>query len=117
MDSKPWLVLLLLAVAMVATQASSIHDAGWKLTHHFNRVDLSTGSVGDFIGEENEMLLDSESSRRQLGGRGRYISYGALRANQVPCGRRGQSYYNCNRRKRANPYRRGCNRITHCARG
>ncbi|KAJ7968576.1 Rapid ALkalinization Factor [Quillaja saponaria] len=108
MDCKPWLIFLLLALAMVATQASSIHDVSWGVSY--------TGSVGDLIGEDNEMLLDSESSRRQLAG-GRYISYGALKANQVPCGRRGQSYYNCNNRRRANRYRRGCNRITRCARG
>ncbi|KAJ7953784.1 Rapid ALkalinization Factor [Quillaja saponaria] len=107
MDYKPGLILLLLALAMVAKQASSIHD--------FNR-GSSTGSVGNFIGEENEMLVDSESNRRQLA-QGRYISYGALKANQVPCGQRGQSYYNCQKRQKANPYKRGCNKITHCARG
>ncbi|OMO78909.1 Rapid ALkalinization Factor [Corchorus capsularis] len=49
-----------------------------------------------------------------------YISYGALSANRVPCPpRSGRSYYthNCFRtREPANPYSRGCSRITHCRR-
>ncbi|CAO2199448.1 unnamed protein product [Urochloa humidicola] len=49
--------------------------------------------------------------------RNRYISYAALRADQVPCNQRGRSYYsNCGAQKAANPYRRGCSVITRCAR-
>jgi len=70
----------------------------------------------DLVGDDNEMLLDSESNRRTLAGRQQYISYGALNANQIPCGNRGNSYYNCQERGRANPYSRGCSQITHCAR-
>ncbi|GMY37384.1 protein RALF-like 19 [Fagus crenata] len=114
MEFKPWIIFLLLAFAMVVESSSSIHEATkWGLTK------IGTGScdgaVGDCIGEENEMLMDSHHSRR-LARRRKYISYGALRANSIPCGRRGNSYYNCQRRQRANPYRRGCNIITHCAR-
>ncbi|CAL0313907.1 unnamed protein product [Lupinus luteus] len=73
-------------------------------------------TIGDLIGDDNEELLDSEANRRTLRGRRRYIGYNSLRANQVPCGSRGRSYYNCQQRGRANPYRRGCTAVTHCAR-
>ncbi|XP_057418016.1 protein RALF-like 19 [Lotus japonicus] len=106
MNFKPWLALLILATMALAmaAEASKVHDFGYY------------GVVGDVIGEDNEMLLDSEASRRTLRGRRGYISYGALKAGQVPCGRRGRSYYNCQQRGRANPYRRGCTAATHCAR-
>ncbi|XP_007017197.2 PREDICTED: protein RALF-like 34 [Theobroma cacao] len=49
-----------------------------------------------------------------------YISYGALSANRIPCPpRSGRSYYthNCFKaREPANPYTRGCSRITRCRR-
>ncbi|XVE94917.1 hypothetical protein REPUB_Repub02eG0051000 [Reevesia pubescens] len=49
-----------------------------------------------------------------------YISYGALSANRIPCPpRSGRSYYthNCLKsREPANPYTRGCSRITRCRR-
>uniref|UniRef100_A0ACD5TEL2 Uncharacterized protein n=1 Tax=Avena sativa TaxID=4498 RepID=A0ACD5TEL2_AVESA len=48
---------------------------------------------------------------------GKYISYAALRADQIPCNMRGQSYYqNCGSMKQMNPYPRGCSAITRCAR-
>ncbi|KAK7400592.1 hypothetical protein VNO78_11802 [Psophocarpus tetragonolobus] len=107
MDFKPLVSLLLLAMALatVAEASKMHHEYGF---HH--------NSVGDLVGEENEMLLDSETGRRTLEEGQRYISYGALRSNQAPCGNRGNSYYNCQQRGRANPYNRGCSRITHCAR-
>jgi hypothetical protein len=99
-----WLIFLLLAIAMVAADSSKVHDIGFSTT------------VGDFIGEDDEMLMDSKISRRTLVPRRKYISYGALRGDQAPCGYRGQSYYDCSKRKQANPYRRGCTKVTHCAR-
>ncbi|KAK7292276.1 hypothetical protein RIF29_08054 [Crotalaria pallida] len=65
--------------------------------------------------DDTEFLMESESSRRILAGT-RYISYGALRRNTVPCSRRGASYYNCRTGAQANPYRRGCSAITRCRR-
>ncbi|KAJ3694790.1 hypothetical protein LUZ60_000167 [Juncus effusus] len=55
-----------------------------------------------------------EAVRRGLAGGVRYISYEALKKDRVPCNRRGNSYYNCMRTTRANPYRRGCSIITRC---
>lgn len=64
--------------------------------------------------DDDELGMDSESNRRILQARRRYISYGALQRNNVPCSRRGQSYYNCRPGAQANPYRRGCSAITRC---
>ncbi|KAJ0801635.1 putative rapid ALkalinization Factor [Helianthus annuus] len=69
--------------------------------------------VRDTINPEEEMMMESESARRILAGRG-YISYEAMSKNNVPCNQRGQSYYNCNSRGQANPYNRACNVITRC---
>ncbi|OIW20580.1 hypothetical protein TanjilG_15385 [Lupinus angustifolius] len=105
MNFNLMLVLFLLALAMVA-EASEIQD-----------IDINhVTTIGDLIGDDNDELLDSEVNRRTLRGRSRYIGYNSLRANQVPCGNRGRSYYNCQQRGRANPYRRGCTAVTHCAR-
>ncbi|KAL4301985.1 hypothetical protein GQ457_10G013390 [Hibiscus cannabinus] len=66
------------------------------------------------IGECSEGIeMDSEISRRILQTT-RYISYGALHNNNIPCERRGASYYNCQPGAQANPYDRGCSRITRC---
>lgn len=73
------------------------------------------GSIAECIAEEEEMEFDSEISRRILAQK-KYISYGAMRKNSVPCSRRGASYYNCQRGAQANPYRRGCSQITRCRR-
>uniref|UniRef100_A0ACD5VSB2 Uncharacterized protein n=1 Tax=Avena sativa TaxID=4498 RepID=A0ACD5VSB2_AVESA len=43
-----------------------------------------------------------------------YISYGALRRDNVPCSVRGASYYNCRPGAQGNPYSRGCSAITRC---
>ncbi|KAK6919593.1 Rapid ALkalinization Factor [Dillenia turbinata] len=56
--------------------------------------------------EEREMVSEARLEARKS------ISYGALKANNVPCNQRGNSYYNCVKSGKANPYRRSCNRIT-----
>ncbi|GAA0153638.1 hypothetical protein Leryth_016386 [Lithospermum erythrorhizon] len=74
------------------------------------------GSVEECLAiEDEEFELDSESNRRILATK-RYISYGALQKNNVPCSRRGASYYNCRPGAQANPYSRGCSAITRCRR-
>ncbi|XP_009340925.1 protein RALF-like 19 [Pyrus x bretschneideri] len=122
MGFKLYLITLMVVLAMVARSSAKVHDASWTLSHFGDHddeslLDSANSKVGDLIGEENEMMMESESTRRTLRGRGtRYIGYGALRRNAVPCGRRGRSYYNCQGRQRANPYKRGCRYITRCAR-
>lgn len=72
------------------------------------------GSIAECLaGDEFEM--DSEINRRILSTK-KYISYGALNRNSVPCSRRGASYYNCRHGAQANPYNRGCSSITRCRR-
>ncbi|CAK9182996.1 unnamed protein product [Ilex paraguariensis] len=110
------LVLFLLALAMAAESSSSpLHWGVTTTTTHFSSPSRGDGLIGDFIDVEEETMMESESARRVLAS-GRYISYGAMQRNNVPCNRRGNSYYNCNSRGRANPYRRGCNVITKCGR-
>ncbi|XP_020269399.1 uncharacterized protein LOC109844693 isoform X3 [Asparagus officinalis] len=46
------------------------------------------------------------------GGKKRYISYEALRRDNVPSNRLGKPYYNCHALPKANPYTRGCSVIT-----
>ncbi|CAI9290420.1 unnamed protein product [Lactuca saligna] len=67
---------------------------------------------------EDEMMMESEASRRLLLMGRRYISYETLRRDVIPCGTPGASYYNCkgNGNGVANPYNRGCEIITMCAR-
>ncbi|XP_010538170.1 PREDICTED: protein RALF-like 19 [Tarenaya hassleriana] len=107
MGLKLLLILGFLTLAMVAESA----NATWPLT---KSCVSGQGCIGDE--DDLESLMDSETNRRQLAQGRRYISYGALKKNNVPCNRRGRSYYDCTRRKRANPYRRGCSVITHCGR-
>ncbi|KAK8564830.1 hypothetical protein V6N13_019974 [Hibiscus sabdariffa] len=71
------------------------------------------GSIGECSEGGEEFEMDSEISRRILQTT-RYISYGALQRNTVPCSHRGASYYNCQPAAQANPYNRGCSRITRC---
>ncbi|XP_010532737.1 PREDICTED: protein RALF-like 24 [Tarenaya hassleriana] len=68
-------------------------------------------------GEEDEemMVLPSEISRRVMAMQRRYISYGTLRRDMVPCQKPGASYYEC-RSGQANSYSKGCEIITRCAR-
>ncbi|KAA8613900.1 RALF domain-containing protein [Pyrenophora tritici-repentis] len=42
------------------------------------------------------------------------IHYGAMWRGTVPCSVRGASRYNCYGSTQANPYTRGCSRITRC---
>ncbi|XP_074313423.1 protein RALF-like 19 [Silene latifolia] len=120
MATKLWLIALLLAL-VIAVESTSFDDATWGMTRQSSGDDgllntrMCNGRVGDCIGDEEDML-DSESGRRQLARVRRFISNDALRKDRVPCNRRGQSYYYCRGNARANPYRRGCTYITHCAR-
>ncbi|XP_010434917.1 PREDICTED: protein RALF-like 33 [Camelina sativa] len=74
-----------------------------------------TGSIAECSLSSEEFEMDSEINRRILATT-KYISYGALKRNTVPCSRRGASYYNCRRGAQANPYSRGCSAITRCRR-
>ncbi|CDY53781.1 BnaC04g44150D [Brassica napus] len=106
MDIKFLLILVLLTLAVVAESA----NATCLLTKSCAN---GQGCIGD--DDVLESLMDSETNRRQLAARRRYISYEAIKKNKL-CNHRGQSYYDCEKRKRVNPYWRGCSAITHCYR-
>ncbi|XP_057790273.1 rapid alkalinization factor 23-like [Salvia miltiorrhiza] len=97
------LFVLMLSVAAVAHSEMMISEPDGH------------GLVEDAIDMDEQMMMESETARRQLGGGG-YISYGALMRNKIPCDQKGQSYYNCRHHEVANPYNRGCTRVTNCAR-
>ncbi|CAI9761460.1 unnamed protein product [Fraxinus pennsylvanica] len=71
------------------------------------------GSIADCIDAEGEFEMDSESNRRILATT-KYISYGALQANNIPCSRRARSMMLTAGGAQANPYTRGCSAITRC---
>ncbi|KAF2544095.1 hypothetical protein F2Q68_00033175 [Brassica cretica] len=111
-------VIALLAIVISSVDASAF---GFGDSLDFVRTGSSSlfsgceGSIAECIAEEEEMEFDSDISRRILAQK-KYVSYGAMRKNSVPCSRRGASYYNCQRGAQANPYRRGCSTITRCRR-
>ncbi|MCL7030432.1 hypothetical protein MKW94_020529 [Papaver nudicaule] len=108
------IVLFLAMVCLIAESSASSSDAILGVVR-----SSAPGTCKGLVGcenEEDEFAMESDITRRFLFRPRRHISYGALKRNQVPCSRRGSSYYGCTRATRANPYRRGCSRITHCAR-
>ncbi|KAK4344148.1 hypothetical protein RND71_037242 [Anisodus tanguticus] len=92
-----------------------------SIMHGDNRAIASStrkcnGLVGNCIDQEEEMMMESDISRRVLQGQSSYISYSVMSRNNIPCNVRGASYYNCHAHQQVNPYRRGCTKITRCAR-
>ncbi|KAF3456212.1 hypothetical protein FNV43_RR00862 [Rhamnella rubrinervis] len=111
-------ICAILAIHLALASSSALdfgvdHQLAWLSTR-----SGCSGSIGECLiadDDDLEMEMESESNRRILASR-RYISYGALRRNTVPCSRRGASYYNCRPGAPANPYSRGCSAITRCRR-
>ncbi|XP_042475602.1 protein RALF-like 1 [Macadamia integrifolia] len=104
------LVSIFIATFVLSTcrvDAGSDYHLGWIPTR-----SGCDGSIAEcFSGNEFEM--DTEINRRILA-TSNYISYAALKRNSVPCSKRGASYYNCKSGAQANPYSRGCSKITRC---
>ncbi|PAN16752.1 hypothetical protein PAHAL_3G083400 [Panicum hallii] len=113
--------VLCCAASSAAAQASMTADLGAMQASPSCDRALGQCAVGSDEEDEYAELGGGEASlRRAMAQRqptNRYISYAALRADQVPCNQRGRSYYsNCASQQPANPYRRGCSAITRCAR-
>ncbi|XP_071737308.1 protein RALF-like 33 [Rutidosis leptorrhynchoides] len=117
------LTIHIFTLSFPAVDASGDHSLSWIPT----TASGCRGSMAECIAEGgdlnindnddvDEFAMDSEINRRILATNKRYISYGALSRNNVPCSRRGASYYNCRRGAQANPYSRGCSTITRCRR-
>ncbi|KAJ0791074.1 putative rapid ALkalinization Factor [Helianthus annuus] len=106
--------LLITSVTLFRPSAAGSADFTWLA----NQAGSCSGSVGECMGGgggAGELEMESESTRRILATT-KYISYGALQGNNVPCSQRGASYYNCRSGGQANPYQRGCSAITRCRR-
>ncbi|TVU17049.1 hypothetical protein EJB05_33060, partial [Eragrostis curvula] len=107
----------LLCRAAAQASAASADMASLLSASSAEPCDGTLGECAVGVDEEEEVGGDL---RRALAARqptNRYISYAALKADQVPCNQRGKSYYtNCASQKPANPYRRGCSAITRCQR-
>lgn len=117
------LVTHMIVLAFPAVEASSSggdHGLGWLSTTTSTVGSRCRGSMAECLAEgadlEIDDMMDSETNRRILATNNRYISYGSLSKNNVPCSRRGASYYNCRSGGQANPYTRGCSAITRCRR-
>ncbi|KAJ0601967.1 putative rapid ALkalinization Factor [Helianthus annuus] len=115
------LVIHMLTLSFPAVEAAGNHRIGWIPTTAGG--SGCRGSMAECLAEggdldidDMELSMDSEINRRILATNRRYISYGALSKNNVPCSRRGASYYNCRSGGQANPYSRGCSAITRCRR-
>ncbi|XP_071699593.1 rapid alkalinization factor-like [Rutidosis leptorrhynchoides] len=118
--STNFLLLLLLQLVVISAFIFMISPAaaisgGDELSWMSYNSGGCKGSIGECIGAglEMEMEMESESTRRILATT-KYISYGALKGNNIPCSQRGASYYNCQSGGQANPYQRGCSTITRC---
>ena len=115
-------LVALAALCVLCCAASSAADLG--ALRSSPSCDRALGQCAVGSDEEDEYAAElgggEASLRRAMAQRqptNRYISYAALRADQVPCNQRGRSYYsNCASQQPANPYRRGCSAITRCAR-
>ncbi|CAN1845507.1 Protein RALF-like 4 [Linum perenne] len=105
-------VLLLIALIMLLTTRSEA-QMGTTEAQMGARV-LSESGLGNKV--MKKLRQTTKIARRGLQQRDRYISYEALQANNIPCGKHGNSYYNCSYRQRANPYTRGCTEATGCFR-
>ncbi|KAL0389613.1 UNVERIFIED_CONTAM: Rapid alkalinization factor [Sesamum calycinum] len=113
--TKSRLFRLLISAVLVAALFLSTADAG----EDFSWIPMSKpgtcqGSIAECMADgTGDFEMDSEVNRRILATT-KYISYGALQANNVPCSRRGASYYNCRPGAEANPYTRSCTAATQC---
>ncbi|XP_012448497.1 protein RALF-like 4 [Gossypium raimondii] len=117
MASKALLMFMPLALAMVANCSTTATTFN-KTLAHFGTGDgaLWTVNIED-IETETTMMMDSETNRwLRNGTKRRYISYEALKRNNVPCHQQGRSYYECSTGKPVNPYTRGCTYATRCRR-
>ncbi|MCL7023667.1 hypothetical protein MKW94_024215 [Papaver nudicaule] len=115
MAVKVCMVFFILAmVCLIAGSSTSSSDVVVGVAR--SSTQTCDGLVGDCINGENELMVDSRIHRRSLFHPKDHISYEAIKKNSAPCGHRGRSYYGCTKASKANPYRRGCSVITHCAR-
>ncbi|KAA0044366.1 protein RALF-like 33 [Cucumis melo var. makuwa] len=114
-SSPPAFTILIFTIA-VFVSSSSLAVTAMSSDQSLNWLSTEVRCHGRSISEcmmKIEFEMDSEINRRILA-TSSYISYKSLKANNIPCSRRGSSYYNCQPGAEANPYQRGCTAITRC---
>ncbi|KAL2556696.1 Protein RALF-like 33 [Forsythia ovata] len=103
--------LLIISSMLVATLISAANAS--VADHEISWMSTKPGCQGS-MAECGELIdMDLGINRRMLIAN-KYISYGALQANSVPCSLKGASYYNCQPGGEANPYNRQCSAVTDC---
>nr|AFB73770.1 rapid alkalinization factor [Chimonanthus praecox] len=119
-SKKNPLALLLFVTHLLLCTSTQVLEPYSSWTRNEVEVRVKRDCAGNLRGGclwEEEMEMDSEISRRILAAQKKYISYEALKRDEVPCSKPGASYYNCQAPpKTNNPYSRGCTVITGCAR-
>ncbi|CAM0875345.1 unnamed protein product [Alopecurus aequalis] len=101
--------VLVAASALLVLLLARCADAGEApLSWELGVTGVADDGYG-FTGGDDDAVV-----RRVLQQNNGYISYGALRRDNVPCSQRGASYYNCRPGAQSNPYSRGCSAITRC---
>ena len=103
------LLVLLLALAARGAAAGGVSAGAVPLSWELGVTGEEAAEVDGFGFEDGDAVV-----RRVLQRNMGYISYGALRRDNVPCSVRGASYYNCRPGGQANPYSRGCSAIARC---
>ncbi|KAL4020372.1 hypothetical protein IC575_019145 [Cucumis melo] len=101
--------LFLLVIAVVAAPLCLAFSDDWTHAYAAPNYDFTTNN------EDSRRLLFQYGFAYKYP-KNKYLGYDALRKNNSPCRHRGRSYYDCKKRRKANPYRRGCIAITGCAR-
>ncbi|GMI74011.1 RAPID ALKALINIZATION FACTOR 1, RALF-LIKE 1, rapid alkalinization factor 1 [Hibiscus trionum] len=100
-----------LLTAVSASSGNGVHRSIWAAMT--NESGSCRGATAECMA--NNVDDELEFNRRILQTSNiKYISYGALQRDVVPCSLRGGSYYNCQPGAEANPYDRGCSAITRC---
>ncbi|XP_057730541.1 protein RALF-like 19 [Arachis stenosperma] len=105
------LLIFFLAIAIISSKSSSSDSYTLSLINGVKELSTEMAHY-----HQDDDISRRTKRRRNIGEKARYISYDALKKDKAPCKRRGRSYYGCGRPGKANPYRRGCSAITHCAR-
>ncbi|KZV51621.1 protein RALF-like 4 [Dorcoceras hygrometricum] len=76
-------------------------------------LNASTGSIADFLSHDEEFMMESETTRRLLAGRGSTLGYGTIRPQAtIDC----QVYGRCIQRAGVPPKPRQCDSANLCDR-
>ncbi|XP_058187996.1 rapid alkalinization factor-like [Rhododendron vialii] len=108
-----FIVLSPIVLLIIVEATGNHHEWKWNIPAGQGECRGTIGECMGAAGDQGEFDMDLESNRRILTTT-KYISYGVLEMDFVPCSIKGTSYYNCLLRGQANPYTRGCSAITKC---